>query len=552
MQNEQQHLDFIGKYKVVSTLGGGSTGGVYKAIDPEVGRVVAIKTLPKVEAESADKVSAILERFRLEVCSAESLRHPNIVPVFDVNLQDGVPYIVMDYIEGESLDVIISKYKQLRPEVVLYYMKQVAAGLDAAHKKGLIHGAIKPTNVIVDLNDTCYLAGFGVSSFSKKVSGQFDEYGAIVGTVGYMSPEQIINKDPSEKSDLFSLAVIAFECFTGGKPFSGSDFTDTLRNILNAEPVALTSLVDLPLSLEAEFERALAKDPAFRFESAEEMVLSFARALGISRIDKPIISEAVGSERGIVIDSGDLAEDFTGDLTEDREVTPFGDFSRTFNQNVEVVKGVNKKIFISIVLVVISLCGGLVYYFLGKTGDAFVISDSGNAEGLNAKNNKGEGVSPSIGTKIFSDEESLKVVSTSGVGKDLTSMTDKELLGVLTNAQSNEKELLNGLSEVRRRRLPDFITIASSLLHHDHHLVRSNTLKVLRDLGDKSCVPVVIEMLGDRDPIVRGTAANTLGALGSKKALAYLVANYKSEEVLEVKIAMKRAIEKINGYPLVE
>ncbi len=589
--DDKAKLNSIGKYQIIGTLGRGSMGVVYKARDPEIGRIVAVKTLRKVAAGQFHDDAGALERFRLEARSAGNLRHPNIVTVFDVNIQDDIPYIVMDYVEGESLDRVIASCR-LRKDLLLYYLKQISAGLDAAHAKGVIHRDIKPSNIIVDKSENCYLADFGVASFSESLSEEQDKSDSIMGTPGYMAPEQILNKRLDHRTDLFSLAVVAFECFAGQRPFPGTTFTEVLSNILNSKPLSLTALADLPLSLEAEFERALAKKPEERFDSGEAMVAAFAKALGIERIEKPALSLIPGQERGAnrAESEGEWKTVVVAEKAEKKEEpAPAGqeaigklpnvplystDSSGTGEyvgggwdqpQNLETVHlpvpgemfahvkspigtGIGELLrrrrrMIRITAVMLLICAALgtelFFTLAAKQGSGVRTTEPDAANSWSEPN----GVA----------EEPLELqVDPAPSGKLAAEMSNRELLGLLLSSESEEDQVLNGLREAQHRKIPELVEAARTLLFHDSYMVRTEMIKVLRDLGDKRSVPLLVEALNDHDPLVRGTAANALGALGSRKALGYLSASYQTEDVPEVKIALKRAIEKINGYPVEE
>jgi len=603
---EKSKPNTIGKYQVIGTLGRGSMGVVYKARDPEIGRVVAIKTLRKIAAAQFHDADEALARFKIEARSAGNLRHPNIITVFDVNIQDDIPYIVMDYVEGESLVQILARYSRLRKDLALYYLKQIAAGLDAAHAKGVIHRDVKPSNIIVDKAENCYVADFGVASVNESLS-ESESKGKnepVMGTPGYMAPEQILNKRLDHRTDLFSFAVVAFECFAGKRPFPGSSFTEVLSNILNAAPLSLTSLVDLPLALEAEFERALSKKPEERFASGEEMIAAFAKAVGIDRIDKPTLSAIPGEERGKAKTSGD-GEWKSVSLGESKESTqasspgaaaggggelkkgprvPLGDDDYKTIPNGDTLLGgewdhphnlestlapVPGEMFkhvkeplgtiytsgrprlVSILTVLLLLVSGVLGAHLlwqrpePPPLDSPALPGPGGQSASAPRTPRIE-EEPGLGSPM-----DLKVDPVPA-GKMVTEMRDREILGLLVNTDSQEDEILGALGEAKRRNIPELIEAARALLNHDSHIVRTETIKILRDLDDKRAVPLLVEALNDHDPLVRGFAANALGTLGSRKALGYLSATYQREDVPEVKIALRRAIEKINGYPLGE
>ena len=594
----------IGKYQVIGTLGRGSMGVVYKARDPEIGRFVAIKTLRKLSDAQMQGTDEALRRFRIEAQSAGNLRHPNIVTVFDVNIQDDMPYIVMDYVEGESLDQVLTRCGKLRKDLALYYLRQIAAGLDAAHAKGVIHRDIKPSNIVVDKNESCYIADFGVASVNESLSdtASQDHSEPVMGTPGYMAPEQILNKRLDARSDLFAFAVVAFECFTGQRPFPGGNFTEVLGNILNAKPLSLTALVDLPLALEAEFERALAKKPEDRFPSGEALVTAFARALGMDRVEKPALSAAAGEERGRAKRSNEsewksvpldleteekprndavgahgssaaalkktpnvpLGDDESGERTVFQPVTSWdssrsaqppaaktpGEMFQHLNEPKEaavaqprrarrLVVGIGVLLLLALMIIIKLLADGSAPpTAAAPTLDLPPPLDAAPVDAPSGETLPGE--APQLQTEPVPP------------GKMVTEMNDREILGLLLSPETGEEQLLDGLAEAKRRNLPELVEAGRTLLKHDSYMVRMQTIRTLKELGDSRAVPLLVEALNDHDALVRGTTANALGALGSRKALGYLSESYQREDVPEVKIAIKRAIEKINGYSLKE
>jgi serine/threonine protein kinase len=270
----------LGKYKVLGTLGRGSMGVVYKAEDPEIGRIVAIKTLRKLGSKSEEDTQKSIQRFRTEARSAGRLRHPNIITVFDASIEGDTPYIVMDYVEGEGLDVILSKEKKLEPKRALTLLKQLAEALDEAHRQGIIHRDIKPANIVVDRQNRLYVLDFGVARLNETIQGgdkgnnkEHNKAEPVVGTPAYMSPEQIMNKPLDHRSDLFSMAIVAYELLTGKRPFPGENFKEVVNGILHSPPTPISSLIkDIPLQVEVEFEHALSKKTADRFGSAIETI----------------------------------------------------------------------------------------------------------------------------------------------------------------------------------------------------------------------------------------------------------------------------------------
>lgn len=272
----------LGKYRILGTLGRGSMGVVYKAEDPAIGRIVAIKTLRKIGPSKFQDAESALERFRTEARSAGKLRHPNIITIFDASINDDTPFIVMDYVEGKSLESVVHAAGRLEPKRALRMLKQLAEALDEAHKHGVIHRDIKPSNVVVDSQDRPYILDFGVAKLNETIQEEVADKPKepVMGTPAYMSPEQILNRSLSHRSDLFSFALVCFEVLSGSRPFPGETFNEVVNSILHSSPIPITSLVpDFPLQLEVEFEHALAKRPEDRPDSALEVIRVFSKAM---------------------------------------------------------------------------------------------------------------------------------------------------------------------------------------------------------------------------------------------------------------------------------
>lgn len=255
-------------------------GVVYKAQDPEIDRLVAIKTLRSVFLEDDAKGNEALQRFRQESRSAGKLQHPNIVTIFEAGrVFKGSPFIVMAYIEGQSLEQVISERAPLDPVEILHYLGQVASAIDYAHTHNVIHRDIKPSNVLVDPFHRPHLLDFGVAKLSDT---SLTPAGTVVGTPSYMSPEQIRGETLDGGTDLFAFAVVAYETFTGIRPFPGKDFTTVVSNILHKEPIPFAELdVEHPAEAEKVLRRCLSKDRNERFQSALEFVSELASVFSI-------------------------------------------------------------------------------------------------------------------------------------------------------------------------------------------------------------------------------------------------------------------------------
>jgi serine/threonine-protein kinase len=250
-------------------------GEIFLATDEVLGREVAVKVLAKRYALD----ESLRERFKREALAAARLSgNHNIVTIFDVGEHDGRPIIVMEYLAGGSLEKRIDGKRRLDTAQVLDWLDEAAAALDAAHEAGIVHRDVKPGNLLLDDRDHVKVADFGIASAAGMDS--FTQTGTILGTAGYLSPEQARGERATAASDRYGLAIVAWELLTGRRPFqSEAPTTEALGHVNAPIPSVRTANWALPASFDAVFERALAKEPATRYAHASEFVAELRGAL---------------------------------------------------------------------------------------------------------------------------------------------------------------------------------------------------------------------------------------------------------------------------------
>ena len=267
-------MDKIGKYTIQETLGQGSMGLVYRALDPDIGRTVAVKVVNFGAAGQSQDEENLRLRFLQEAKAAGRLSHPNIVAIYDTGRENNNLYIVMQYIEGKNLQQLLSAGRTFTPLETLNIIMPICRALDYAHQNGVIHRDIKPANIILDRKGHPYLTDFGVA---KLAQANLTRSGLVFGTPGYISPEQFMGEKIDGRSDLFSLGVLLYVLLTGAEPFAqrGMELTTIMKKILTAVPDPPSQIkADVPRGFDVILNKALAKRPEKRYQTGQEMAMA--------------------------------------------------------------------------------------------------------------------------------------------------------------------------------------------------------------------------------------------------------------------------------------
>jgi serine/threonine-protein kinase len=268
----------IGNYEIQALIGSGGMATVYRGFDHNLGRAVAIKIL----SDAARAHPGFVDRFRQEARIIANLRHPNIVQVYDFGVHNGMPYMVQELLPGPTLEQRIADAarngRPLPPDEIVAITRQLAAALDAAHAAGVIHRDVKPANAMWNALGSLVLTDFGIAR-NTLASGNQTQVGMVVGTPGYLSPEQAQGLPVTPASDIYSLGVVVFEMLAGRLPFNGdTPMSIAIQHIQTPPPPLRTLHPDVPPAVEAVVLRALAKEPAARFERAEQFAAALERA----------------------------------------------------------------------------------------------------------------------------------------------------------------------------------------------------------------------------------------------------------------------------------
>ncbi|HVK54068.1 MAG TPA: serine/threonine-protein kinase [Burkholderiales bacterium] len=316
-------LERLGKYSITEVIGRGAMGTVYKGFDPHIRRTVAIKTIRKELLENSE-AAAMLARFKNEAQAAGRLSHPGIIAVYDYAEQDELAYIVMEYVQGHGLDEYFKRGSRFAARDLLSVITQLLDAIDFAHEQGVVHRDIKPSNMMVMVNGRLKVADFGIARID---TSELTQVGMIMGTPGYMAPEQYLNHDVDRRADIFAAGVIFYQLLSGVKPFVGS--SDLIcHKICNEDPPP-PSQVD-PSSGLAHFDvvvaKALAKKPEDRFQTAqafrEAIIAAHQAPVSPSISEDTIIAEAKPAVRSTEGTSASSSQPRTGSISQGTTAYP--------------------------------------------------------------------------------------------------------------------------------------------------------------------------------------------------------------------------------------
>jgi serine/threonine protein kinase len=285
-------LKRLGKYEIVAELGHGAMGVVYRARDPIINRLVALKTITTGVADDP----ALLQRFYREAQSAGGLQHPNIITIYDMGEEGKTPFIAMELVEGENLEQVIARGAGVPISLKLVYAMQACRAFDYAHKRGIVHRDIKPGNVMVSKEGTVKVVDFGIA---RVLEASKTQTGMLIGTFAYMSPEQYHGEHADERSDIWSFGVLFYELLCYRRPFTGDTPASLMRSICEQEPELLSKfLPECPAELEGILSKALQKSPSERYQSMEDLLVELDPLS--KRLQAESVAELVDQSRRFV------------------------------------------------------------------------------------------------------------------------------------------------------------------------------------------------------------------------------------------------------------
>ncbi|MDT8859075.1 Stk1 family PASTA domain-containing Ser/Thr kinase [Alkalihalobacillus sp. MEB130] len=355
-----------GRYQILETIGGGGMANVYKALDVILDRHVAVKVLQPQFSDDEQ----FIQRFRREAQSATSLAHPNIVNIYDVGEEGNTYYIVMEYVEGQTLKELIQSRGPISVEEATDYMEQMLAALEHSHANHIIHRDIKPHNILISKDGIVKVTDFGIARAISAAT--ITHTNSVMGSVHYLSPEQARGGHVTYKSDIYSLGIVLYEMVTGELPFQGDTAVSiAIKHLQTDVPSAKEKIPTLPQSIENIIKKATVKDPLKRYPSVQEMEEDVATALSPERFNEKVFvltSEDDEATKAIPIIRNDH-QNADLDKTVEAPVKPMNQPVEQVNKNIEPQKpkkskkSKGKKWFATLVILAFLILGGFVAAF---------------------------------------------------------------------------------------------------------------------------------------------------------------------------------------------
>lgn len=579
------------KYRILGALGRSQLGVVYRAKNMDTEQEVALTMLDQEQAGEHTSTPESIERFKFEMRAICKLRHPNIVPVIEATSFGEKLCVVADCVDGEQLDELLERKGPLDSSEAIQYFSQLATALDHIHSREIYHGRFKTGSVIIDKFKVPIIRDIAVSCAGPK---HID-----VATLGYCSPEVVLQEQIDERSDQFSLAVVAFECLCGYKPFRGQDYNTVGQSILNGNFRAMSEVrPELPIALDAVFERSFQKEREARYTSSQALVAAIATAL---QVDHPIVQAAADYEiiRGrrkrkqsdwdlftikalrddmaatsgqsfsrykpdedpstkkrkkVWIDEGPIQKQKKiemYDAPKPTATTPGGLFDvaqEVAPEDPNALKRLFKPAMIKLigaVVGVLTLLSG-VKLFLMVTNWA-APSQEEQAAGEYASAPVEEKIDPMALLKEIDDTDGKGgPVTAPARKKSISEMTELDIRALLVRGEASDEELLRALYEAKKRSMPDLVSLSTYVLQSASPRLRIGTIGLLAESGDPRAVPFIVPRLDDPEFMVRSEAAKALGVLRDRRAKEHLIARLKKEEVLAVKSSITSALLKLN------
>lgn len=531
----------VGKYKILSELGKGAMGVVYMAEDPEIGRIVAVKTLRSVYLGSDAAGQEALQRFKQEARSAGRLKHPNIVTIFETGrTESGSPFMAMEYVEGQSLESKLSSGEPMEPLEVIHILAQVGSAIDYAHSHNIIHRDIKPSNVIISSDFKPHLLDFGVAKISDT---SLTPAGTVVGTPSYMSPEQIRGETLDGATDRFAFAVLAYEMLTGTRPFPGHDFMTVVSNIIHTEPIAFSQLRH---KVRPEFEpilnKALSKDKTQRYPSCLEFVRVLGAPFGVVVDHNGVAGYRPGDAlKAPELPTNDPSASFSVDETmmgissvtpppqpvvSEKEVG-----SRPSSTGQEVKEGSGKGVVFGLMFVMLALFGSAAYMILqdNAADEVEYVAEEPPVETATT--------TTAITSTTTAEPTCLVASGCSVPGEESTPVVQLEvppsILKKLADASLSEPELIAVIAEAGTEPYEVITPVLLGLVKHPSYKVRIAVLKVFtasEKFRTREVFKTIVECLDDQEFLVRGFTVKFLASLNNDAAKRLLQSQLTKEK----------------------